>query len=225
MQLYVAIFDANGVLLNPEPYKKYLMGKEQELFRKNGIKLTSAQISTAWKSVSKGMGFGPGALLGVRLRFFEKLGIPKDILPEYEKIDREAFRHYGLMEPTERNVLRKIKTLGLYIAVLTDTVHTTTDKRLMLDSAGLGGMFDGIFVPNDTGHRKPDPEAYKAVLESFKADPENAIFISHEKDEIDGAKLLGIKTISYRERIKSADYIADSFDDIFHIIKDLKRKQ
>jgi HAD superfamily hydrolase (TIGR01509 family) len=223
MQLYIAIFDVNGVLLDPEPQKKYFLSKELELFNKNGRKLSLTQINTAWKSAVRGMGIGPEELLAARLRFLEKLGMPKSIIPELEALDKESFKHYTPMEPAEHEVLRKIKKLGVYIAALTDTIHTASDKKLMMEAAGLSNMIDGIFVPDDVGHRKPDPEAYKAVLESFKAEPENAIFIGHEADEIKGAKLLGITTISYKSNIKAADYAANSFNDIFHIIKELKR--
>ena len=225
MQLYIAIFDANGVLINPDPALNFISEKEYELFKENGLKLSKAQISKAWKSAVKvaKANPGPNALLEAHMEFFEILNIPQSLLKAYEEIDAESFKHYEPMEQGERDILRKIKRLGLYTTVLTDTIQNSASKKLMLANAGLAGIFDGIFVPNDTGHRKPEPEAYKAVLESFKAEPENAIFIGHEKDEIDGAKLLGIRTIAYKESIRSADYTANSFADIFHIIKGIKK--
>ncbi|MCL5102345.1 MAG: HAD family hydrolase [Candidatus Marsarchaeota archaeon] len=222
MQLYLAIFDIDGVLLDNAPFKKHFEQAELKMLAKHGIRISPAKMSAAWKRASFGMGFGPDELLAARMRLFETLKIPDELLGEYERIDRESFAYYKPMEPDMRNTLRKIKKLGVYLAALTDTVHSQDDKKFMLKSAGLGDVMDEVFVPMDTGYQKPASEAYKAVLENFKAEPENAIFVGHDKDEIDGAKLLGISTISYKHRVRSSDYHADSFVEIYKIIKALK---
>jgi HAD superfamily hydrolase (TIGR01509 family) len=46
------------------------------------------------------------------------------------------------------------------------------------------------------GYEKPHPKAYLAVLNYFKVKPEEAIFVWHDKEEMEGARKLGIRTIS-----------------------------
>ncbi|EQD30898.1 HAD-superfamily hydrolase, subfamily IA, variant 3 [mine drainage metagenome] len=125
------------------------------------------------------------------------------------------------MEPGIRSTLERLKGLGLTLSILTETVHSKESKEIMLEAAGLSGIFDHIFVPMDTGSRKPNARAYLAVIEHYKVKPSDALFVGHDKDELDGARAVGISSVSYRGD-RDGDYYASTFDEIFDLVKGLK---
>jgi HAD superfamily hydrolase (TIGR01509 family) len=46
------------------------------------------------------------------------------------------------------------------------------------------------------GYKKPDREVYLTVLKYFKVKPKEAIFIGHDKKELEGARKVGVKTLT-----------------------------
>jgi HAD superfamily hydrolase (TIGR01509 family) len=60
-----------------------------------------------------------------------------------------------------------------------------------------GKHYNKLFLSNLIGYEKPHPKTYLTVLNYFKVKPKEAIFVGHDKEEMEGAKKLGIKTISF----------------------------
>ena len=125
------------------------------------------------------------------------------------------------MEAGEEKCLRDLKARNYKLAVLSDGVNPADTKAQILGIVGLGGIFDRIFVSSDTGHKKPDSEAYRAVMTAFKADPSETVFVGHDLDELEGAIALGIHTISYNG--DKLGHEADSFSRINEIIYSLDK--
>lgn len=55
-------------------------------------------------------------------------------------------------------------------------------------------LFDTITFSYQIGVRKPHPKIYLSAMEKSKCEPKNAIFISHDQEELDGAKNVGMRT-------------------------------
>jgi len=62
-----------------------------------------------------------------------------------------------------------------------------------------GKHYDKLFLSHLIGYEKPHPKAYIKVLEYFKVKPEETLFVGHDREEIEGAKKVGIKTISWKD--------------------------
>jgi len=58
--------------------------------------------------------------------------------------------------------------------------------------------FDRVFCSHEIGFRKPEPEAYRTVLEYLELPPQKVIFTDDIPDFVEGARRLGIDSILFR---------------------------
>ncbi|MCL5404291.1 MAG: HAD family hydrolase [Candidatus Marsarchaeota archaeon] len=224
MQLYIAVFDFEGMLVDPQPAADYISKEAARLFSENGLKITRKDFE---KELEKAINSTDSAAADARsyhAKLFSRLHIPISLLGSYERICEKSYSHYSMVEQNERIALQKVKRLGFYMAVLTNTMHSHSDIEAILRQTGLDGIFDMVFVPSETGYAKPDIGAYRAVLDYYKAEPENAVFIASQKYEIDGAKLAGMLTVSYGTKFKSSDYAVQNFQELMELLRSIKRQ-
>jgi len=111
------------------------------------------------------------------------------------------------------------------VALLSDTVHSLATKLELLRRLGLkkDEHYDEVFLSNSMGYAKPHPRAYEIVLSRFKAKPHETLFVGHDEDEIEGAKRLGIRTISFKG-CRGADFYIEDLREVLSIAKALKGK-
>ena len=62
-----------------------------------------------------------------------------------------------------------------------------------LRNHGLLDYFSTVTFSYEAGYRKPRPEIYQLALKKAKCSPEKGIFISHDQEEVDGAKRVGMQ--------------------------------
>ena len=55
-------------------------------------------------------------------------------------------------------------------------------------------LFDKVYYSHKIGHRKPNAEAFKIIIEENNLIAEEILFIDDSPQHIEGAKKLGIKT-------------------------------
>jgi len=60
--------------------------------------------------------------------------------------------------------------------------------------------FDHAFYSHEMGHRKPEPEIYRMVLEHQKLDPARTLFIDDKLENVDAAAALGIRVHHLTDR-------------------------
>lgn len=153
----------------------------------------------------------------------KKLGLPVSVAKEFMKLDRWFWCRYASLFKGEKQTLRRLKKEGYKLAVLSDAVHTGIMKRNFYKYHGIDRFFDRIFTSRDIGYMKPHLKAYKRVLKSFKVKPENAVFVCHDLDEIEGGKKAGLKVICFGDKhAKKAHFHAKKFSDIYKIIKEIE---
>ena len=58
--------------------------------------------------------------------------------------------------------------------------------------------FEGIVVSGDENTRKPFPKIYEILLERFKIEPSEAVFIDDSSDNVKAAEAFGITGIHYQ---------------------------
>lgn len=98
------------------------------------------------------------------------------------------------VRPEVIDIMARLREQGHRVVVLSNT------NRLHLDYwpehyPEIAASSDFLYLSQDLGMRKPDPEIYKYVLESEEFDAADAIFFDDVEANIQAAEALGIKGI------------------------------
>jgi len=122
--------------------------------------------------------------------FARNLGINVDIqeLEDVYKFNDHDSNPFPNTKKILMDLSKKYK-LGIISNLPHDSLITELDKEKMLN------MFDPIVISYEVGVRKPHPRIYQQALERAKTTPENSIFVSHDKEEVQGAENVGIRGI------------------------------
>lgn len=215
------IFDAGDVIYDTKRSRQIFF-KEYEKFLKKFGK-SSKETKRIWEKLYPKLLRGRISLREVKKLEFEKMKISKQKLNEWLKRNKEIKLNYTKPIKGAKRVLLKLKKLGLKIAILSDTVLPRAWRNEMFNKIGIkeSKHYNKRFDSNVIGFAKPDEWAYLTVLKYFNVKPNETIFVGHDKEEIEGAKRLGIKTIAFRERVKSANFYARDWNEIYRIIVQL----
>ena len=219
----IVIFDGNGVLYDVSGAAKLFYSKMKEFLKRhkpNGATLEEIldRESRIWRDLDDATKRGKLSMRDAHLKVFEELGIPTGLIDEYEEMDRKAFATTVLTEPDVPEALRHIKKMGTHTALLSDSARPSAELKPLLEKLGIAQYIDGIFVSSEIGYEKPEKEAYEAVLKKFVAAPADSVFVGHDKEELAGARMLGIRTISYRGD-PICDCVAQNFKQVESCIK------
>jgi len=74
----------------------------------------------------------------------------------------------------------------------TNTIHSSVWKEKYANTLR---YFEKVFSSHELRERKPDAKAYQIVLDYLHVEPQQAVFLDDNIDNIRGADQLGIKTI------------------------------
>lgn len=219
----LVIFDAGKILYDYRDYFELFLKNLDEFFKKHGAKNLDKHKSLWEGKYSKDTLVGNLSLSDARKKHLKFLGLSTRLLKEYEMLEMEAIKKLRLKDSGMRETLLELRRKGCKLAVLSDTGQSKKMKRYMLETIGIGDLFDGVFVSSEIGHAKPDKEAYFTVMKHFNAKPNETVFVGHDEDELVGAKKLGIKTISYQGH-KSGDFVIQNFKQILNVLENLENK-
>jgi len=93
--------------------------------------------------------------------------------------------------------LPKIKSKGVSVGILTDSENSAVLIKKRYEKWKIAMYIDSIISSADTGFIKPYRESYLAILKELELEIDDVVFIGHDKDEIIGAKIIGIRTINF----------------------------
>ncbi|EMR01867.1 HAD family hydrolase [Cesiribacter andamanensis] len=103
--------------------------------------------------------------------------------------------------PQNLEVLRQLrKRYKLFMLSNTNTVHIEeVHRRLQLVSgeADFSAYFEQVYYSQDIGARKPEPAAFRTILDQWELRPEETLFIDDNAANLLGAQQLGIKTLLF----------------------------
>ncbi len=210
----VIIFDANQVLYDAKPANKYFESNALKFIKKHNPSMLG-KAEKLWNETAKEIFVGKFDLRDAQKRFLSKLGISQKHILEYEKMDKKASEKNKLMEPSIPQTLSKLRK-SYKLSILSDTSHSSKTVRYVLKNLKINRFFDSVFVYSEVGYKKPAPQAYKIILNYYKIKPNEAAFVGHDHDELEGAMKLGIYTISYNGD-KLGDHIAKKFSGIMKL--------
>lgn len=183
------LFDLGGVLLNID------MSKTREAFANLGWK------EEDWKGIS-----GNGHLM------FEHLEIGLDSPSQF----REKIRGILPGNPTDGEIDHAwnamlidfpIETIDylislkaryrLYLLSNTNELHVQRFGNIFQLAYGypISLLFEKCYYSNEIGYRKPNPEAFWAVIRDASLDPAKTLFVDDLEPNTETAKKLGMKTL------------------------------
>jgi 2-haloacid dehalogenase len=182
------IFDLGGVLVDWKPeylYRKVFNGNEKKVQWFLGKVCTSS-----WNAEQDG---------GRTIAEAENIKIAE--FPDHEELIRLYYNQWHQMfsGPIEENLelFKQLKASGNYkIYALTN--WSAEKWELALELFPFFNYFDGVVVSGQEKMRKPFPEIYKLTVDKFAINPENAIFIDDNEENVIAAKALKIKGIHYK---------------------------
>jgi len=118
----------------------------------------------------------------------------KKLAKDYVKFEIENCNMYLKLNRNAKEVLRKIKKMGVKIIGITDAVKPNKLKKEELKVLGILKYFDKVYSSHDLKCEKP--EAFKY----FKDLVDRAVFLGHDDDEILGAMRFGFLTIGLKNK-------------------------
>lgn len=194
------IFDLGDIFYDT----KYLVGAKREikLLLKEGISKKDCNL-IKWNKLYKDSKTGRITLQEARIKYLKLLNYPKKTLYTIEKIDKTYEQKMKLKDIKTAFYLYLIKNAGFKIAALTDTTNSEHKIKKILSRLEIAIYFDKIFCSTSIGYIKPDKRAYFSVLNNFNLYPAEALFVGHDREELNGAQNLGITTIKFCNNLQN----------------------
>ena len=128
----------------------------------------------------------------------------QDVAQKYRvEKDYSPFIKYMKMEPGLRELLKKLKSAGLGLAVATNRSNTIGP---VLEHFGLNGFFDIVISSLDVKNVKPHPESLYKILDFFRISNREAVYVGDSEVDYKMAKAGGVIFIAYKNRSLDADY-------------------
>ncbi len=179
------IFDFGRVIAAPRPdalFERY----EDDLGLARGSINRIMFEAPAWQEALMGR-------LSMK-EYWRRIG-PSLGLATPDAVDRFRRRYYG-DEAVDREVMDLIRTLhGRFrLAVLS---NHPPGLGAWLEDWDIHKYFDVVYGSGDEGCAKPDPAAYRAVLERLGVMPPEAVFIDDTPGHVDAARTLGIHGVVF----------------------------
>ena len=127
-------------------------------------------------------------ITGLMLRSIKAEGVNPSEIGDIYKLNDHDFELIPNAEKTLRNL-----RLGYSLGIISNLPHDSLIHEL--STFGLIELFDNITISGQVGYRKPHPEIYQRALRLARAKPAKSIFVSHDKEEVEGAERVGIRGI------------------------------
>ena len=203
MKPKLIIFDGEGVLYDARKAMKIFEREYDKFLKRFGTSFKEQE--KLWLRLYPKISTGKISLRKANEIVYRKLGIPVSKVSEWLRKDREINLKYIRLNKNVKKILLKIKKLGIKVAILSDTVQPLRWRLELFKKFGLvkGKHYDKLFLSRLIGYEKPHPRAYLKVLNYFKVRPEEAIFVGHDRAEMEGARKLKIKPMTFSELKKS----------------------
>jgi putative hydrolase of the HAD superfamily len=116
------------------------------------------------------------------------------------------------------DTLKALKERSYYLGIVTDTTQPLHLKIEKLERGGFGHLWDSIIPSNEVGVQKPDPRIYQLALNQLGIEPERAIFVGHNTNELQGARKTGMKTVAFNyDRDAQADFYIKEFAELANL--------
>ena len=179
------IFDLGGVVFNWEPVK--LIADTFENQNIHNVLLTKIFKHEDWIELDRGTLAEQAAI---------KRGSERTGLPESE-ISRLLQAVPPFLTPIEESVklIRRLKNYNNKLYALSNMSHASIDY--LEQTYSFWELFDGRVISCRVHKVKPEAEIYHHLIDTYKLDVYNTVFIDDTEINLKTAHELGIKTINF----------------------------
>ncbi len=118
----------------------------------------------------------------------------------------QSFSADIVVDPDLPPVLADLRSRGVTVGMVTNSVHPAHVKQQWLDQVGIAHLFDLIVSSVDERCQKPNPEIFRRFMAKVSLPPERTVFVGHDVGEVEGAKKAGMITICLRCTSSHADF-------------------
>ncbi|WP_126245994.1 HAD family hydrolase [Chitinophaga rhizosphaerae] len=184
------IFDLGGVILNID------ISLTARAFESLGLDnfgkhYSQAHVSTLFNDLETG-----------RVSEQEFVGKMKSVLPEGTTDQQviDAWNALLLDYPVARlQLLQQLRNhYDLFLLSNTNAIHMKAFNKILERERGipsLAAFFDKTYYSHLMGCRKPEPEAWRMVLDENGLKPEHTLFIDDTLPNVEAARALGIQSV------------------------------
>jgi putative hydrolase of the HAD superfamily len=138
-------------------------------------------------------------LEGLLLKVIDEFGleVAAESLTEAARSHLDILRPHIEHDPDACVVLGELKSRGLKVGLLSNTLWPDWFHEELLADAGLDGLIDARLYTSHMERTKPHPEAFRAALDALGiAESRRAVFVGDRPyDDIYGAQSFGMRTV------------------------------
>lgn len=112
------------------------------------------------------------------------------------------------VRPEVIDIMNRLREQGHRVVVLSNTNRLHQDYWPQ-HYPEIAASADFLYLSQDLGLRKPDPDIYQYVLETEEFEPQDVVFFDDVRENVDAATELGIKGVFVTDRDTVSRYFAE----------------
>lgn len=149
----------------------------------------------------------------------------KFMYDEYKRLSRPNYIKYATLFPNVKETLLALKKDGYILSIATSKMRSAT--KFTLNLLNIENIFDFMVCADDISNPKPHPQSINIILDKFKVNKDETIFIGDSKYDSECAKNAGVKCVlmNFVKRdipdCLKPDYTLDNYEKLFPLIKEL----
>jgi HAD superfamily hydrolase (TIGR01509 family) len=201
------IFDLDGVIVDSEPLHQKAF---EDLFAELGRKHDHGIV------FSEHVGLSDHSTLRA---FLKKTGLQHEL----EDLNKRKMTYFLRYLREHRPIFKELHSLipelakHYHLGVATSSPHQVAE--VVMEISGLKSHFQVIIAREDIRFPKPDPEIYFTAARKIGVRPSTCCVIEDSTPGIQAAKMagmtvIGLTTTHPSEKLKQADLIAHTYDDV-----------
>ena len=146
--------------------------------------------------------------------FRDHTRIRQELIDRYRtELDYTPFLKHMIMEPDLMEFLQLIKP-RYHTAIST---NRSTTMPMLLDIFKLRPWFEQVVTPLDTPRPKPSPDALHMILDNFKVNISETIYIGDSMVDLEHTQSMGITMIAFKNPKLQVEYHVDNFMEILQL--------
>lgn len=182
MKIKNVVFDIGNVLVKWSPYEVL-----EQLFPQKGAKELYQQMRPIWIDLNLGKLTEQEAILGYQ----DLLNVPEKQLADLMQLLKTSQTSL----PGSLELLKKLHAGNVPLYSITDNVKEIMEYHRL--NSNFLHYFSGIAVSAEIGILKPNEKIYRYLLEQYKLDPAESVFIDDLMTNVEGARAVGMHAFQF----------------------------